>query len=289
MTPIFDSHCHYNLPPIVTHLEAAIMRARANEVTGAVVVGTDLATSARALALKTAQPNFLRASLGLHPENACLVQSDLGATTASTKIISVAEAEQLIEKFTLLWQRSAAQADGLGEIGLDFFHLDKKAVDFSQLKERQLMLLRAQLRLGRNQRWPIILHVRDQTCDLRDPNNAYGLILKVLEQEKMLKQQLIFHCFSGTRDYLHAVLALPKAYISFAGNITFKNAVNLRELLKAVPPTRLLLETDAPFLSPEPKRGQNCEPWYITLTAQKMSELGVDLNQVYQNSLDIFG
>jgi TatD DNase family protein len=285
---IFDTHCHYNLAPIVDHWRAEMERARANGVKGTLVVGTDLATSVKALELKRAAGDFFRVSVGIHPEKVTGERARVGQSGTGGEVISRQALEKLMVDFGKAWSGWREEAEALGEIGLDFYYDDKGRADFEIKQKWQEELLRAQLQLGVAADKVIILHVRDKECQLDDERNGYGRVLKIVTEEAA-EAQLVFHCFSGTLEYLERVLELPKAMVSFAGNLTFKNAGNLRELLVKVPKERLLVETDAPFLSPEPKRGQSCQPWMISYTLGVAEGLGADLELIYSNSVRLFG
>jgi TatD DNase family protein len=153
----------------------------------------------------------------------------------------------------------------------------------------QAKMLRKQLQMALQWRKTAILHVRDEICDLSSLDNAYGLVIRILEEEKVNGIPIIFHCFSGSAEYLRAALAIPESYISFAGNVTFKSARELRELLVGVPAGRLLLETDAPFLAPEPQRGSSNHPQFLIHIAEVAASLGIDLDSVTAASSSVFG
>ncbi len=282
--PIFDTHCHYNLNPLVDMPDVYLKAAQQAGVAGAVVVGTNTYSNREALRLRQKYPDYFRASLGLHPENVEELWHHNGQNVEQTRRALTSELSELA---TIT---SITEFDAWGEIGLDFFHADKKSGDFATLKQLQLELLQSQLEFAGADKRPIILHVRDQDLDVDSSESAYHLILQTIKEMKLEQKTLIFHCFSGSEAYLKQVLELPHAYVSFAGNLTFKSAHELRALAKMVPAERLLLETDAPFLSPEPCRGQFCQPEFIKHTAELAHEqLGVDLEQVYRNSVAIFG
>ena len=158
----------------------------------------------------------------------------------------------------------------VGETGIDLFH-------HQNLKE-QIILLEKQLVLAEKYEKPVILHIR----------NAYPEIIPVLKNYKI---RYINHCFSGNADDLYSMLELG-SYISFAGNITYKNSVHLVEALKLTPRNRLLLETDSPFLSPAPFRGKNNEPALLAQTAEFVRKaLGADetlFTEIFANALAAF-
>ncbi len=263
--PIFDTHCHYNLAPLSENVAAFSQEALARDVTQALTVGTDLASSQAAIAIAASQAHVY-ASVGIHPENLAQVSSlneqiaALQALLAKPKVIAV------------------------GETGLDYYRLS--AEERAAQRDAQRDLLVAQLILAKNHQLPVVLHVRDNI------DQAYLETLELVKQHADLGNSLIFHCVSGPLTYIDEALALPHSYFGFDGNLTFKNADNLREIFRLVQdhdPSRLLLETDAPFLAPVPHRGKVCEPAMIADTAAYAAQtLGADLEQIYQNSLTAF-
>lgn len=274
---LFDTHAHYNLSPLYDNWQNYVQKAKQAGITHTNVVGTDLDTCQKALILKKAQGNFFTLSLGLHP--LCTYKQQQLLTDKSLNL--------LIKQFTKLLENHLPLISAIGEIGLDFFRLDKSQTLFTQIKNAQIILCQKQLALATKYHLPVVLHVRDDECNLHDNNNAYALIHQLLA-ENSFTQTTIWHCFSGQENYLQKILAKKNAYISFAGNLTFKNAPALRELFKLVPTAKLLLETDAPFLSPEPRRGQICQPAFLAHTGRLAASLGADLEQIYQNSYSLF-
>ncbi len=276
---LFDTHSHYNLDPIYSNYITLMQQAQHIGITKSMVVGTDFHTSQKAIELKQAHPDFFLASIGLHPSN---INEEIVANSQAPNSIT-----NLVNNITNLM--STSEFDAYGELGLDFFRLDKKQPVFEKIMTAQLDVLRQQLRFIVNQPKAVIIHVRDDFCQPEDHLNAYHLILKTIHEEKAQNLKTIFHCFSGNQAYLAQVLTLPQSYISFAGNLTFKSAHQLRQCFVQVPVNRLLLETDSPFLSPEPKRGQYCQPSFLKWTAEYSSkQLNADLLQIYQNSIGIF-
>lgn len=154
----------------------------------------------------------------------------------------------------------------IGETGLDFSR--------SQDKERQVKLFEKQIEIAEQLDLPLSIHVRDGWEEIKNID--------------LSKSRGVFHCYSGPAEFL------PNFYISFAGNVTFKNAAGLRELAAAVPLDRLLVETDCPFLSPEPLRGSRNEPANVKIVASVLAEvkkvsLAELANQTSANAVKLFG
>src|SRR5206468_6644483 len=143
----------------------------------------------------------------------------------------------------------------VGEVGLDYHY------NYSP-PEQQREAFRAQIRLAREQRRPIVIHTRE----------AHDDTLRILEEEKAAEVGGVFHCFSGNQAM--AEFALERGFwISFSGSLTFKNAGSLREIASTVPLERLLTETDAPFLSPHPHRGKRNEPARVAEVVRCLAQL----------------
>ncbi|MCF0238163.1 MAG: TatD family hydrolase, partial [Sphaerochaetaceae bacterium] len=142
----------------------------------------------------------------------------------------------------------------IGEIGLDYYW------DYGT-RERQAYLFRTQIAMAQKLNLPVIIHCRDASSDT----------VKIIK-EMPLKKRSIIHCFNGDHDLLNGALS-EGYFISFAGNITYKNAQNLRDIVKKVPLNSLLLETDSPYLTPVPYRGQTNNPLYIIKTYQCLSDV----------------
>jgi len=271
---IFDTHCHYNLEPLFSKAaswQTHWQKAQAVNVTSAVVVGTNLKTSQLAVEI-AAQETLLFASLGIHPHE----YQD--AILAGKEITDHAVAQQINE----LQKLQTPKVLAIGETGLDYFWLPDDLSQRSKIKEAQKLGLVAQINLANDLNVPIILHVRDKE------ETAYYEVLSLIKAHYHHQKPFILHCVSGPLEYVKQAIALG-AYIGVAGNVTYKTAEVIRQLVKAVPPERVLLETDAPYLAPQENRGLNCEPWMIVQTAQFLQdELNLDLANIYQNSVTAF-
>jgi len=231
---LIDSHAHLEMPEFKRDLEAVIQRAKQSGVEYIFTVGTEKKDWTRALEIANSHPS-LYAILGVHPHNAKEIDDQTYPTLR----------ELCREK----------KVKAYGEIGLDFFR------NLSP-REVQLKRFREQIALAKELRLPIVVHDRE----------AHPETLEILKSEKAEECGGIIHCFSG--DYEMAKVCMDMGfYISVPGSITFKNAENLRGVVKRIPIESLLIETDAPFLTPEPFRGKRNEPSYVRYTAEKVAEL----------------
>lgn len=160
----------------------------------------------------------------------------------------------------------------IGEIGLDYFHIQN-----IKAQNKQKEVFQRFLELAKEKDLPVILHCRGTK---EEPAKAYQEMLDILKKIGYYKG--VIHCFTSIPEIAQEFLDLG-FYVGFTGIITF--AKELEEAVKVVPLNRILLETDCPFLSPEPMRGKRCEPWYVKFTAQKIAEIkNVSFEEVIQQT-----
>src|SRR4030067_3809909 len=230
---LIDSHAHLEMPEFKKDLEAVIQRAKESGVEYIFTVGTEKKDWSRALEIANSHPSIY-AILGVHPHNAKEIDDQTYPT--------------LKEKCR------NGKVKAYGEIGLDFFrNLSPRDI--------QLKRFREQIGLAKELRFPIVVHDRE----------AHQETMEILRSEKAEECGGIIHCFSG--DYEMAKVCIDMGfYISVPGSVTFKNSEDLRELVERIPLESLLVETDDPFLTPEPFRGKRNEPSYVRYTAQKVAE-----------------
>ncbi len=232
-----DTHAHLDYDLFDGDRELMIQRALDEGVDSIVTIGTDIASSRRAMALAE-KYDGVYAVIGLHPTDAKTFQ------------------DSMLDEFRTMAQYR--KVVGIGETGLDY-HWPDSARDIQHEVFRKLIRLGCELDL------PIVIHNREADDD----------VIEVLrdEKEKNALRNLrgIMHCFSGNERMLAASLALG-FYISFAGNITYKKS-HLPSLIPKAPEDKILIETDAPFLTPVPHRGERNETSYIKHTAQKLAEI----------------
>ena len=229
-----DTHAHLFYPNFKGEVEQVIERAINAGVKTIIVPATDLATSRQAINLAEQFENVY-ATVGVHPHDTKEIQENY---------IEVLEDFAKHEKVV-----------AIGEIGLDYYY------DFSP-KENQIEAFRKQIDLAVKLNLPIIVHNRDSNEDVMNIIREY--------KDTSLKGQ--FHCFAGSIEDAKELISMGH-FISFPGNLTFKKADNLREVLKNIEVESLLLETDSPFMTPVPYRGKRNEPSNIPLIAEKIAEI----------------
>lgn len=210
-----------------------VERARAANVTTMVTVGVDLASSAECVAAASDYPEVY-AVVGIHPTNAIEATDHVLA-----RIATLAEHPRVV---------------GIGETGLDWFREGSPAV-------RQEESFREHIRLAKALDKALVIHDREAHTD----------IVRVLDDERA-PERTVFHCFSGDVDLVRTC-AERGWYLSFAGNVTFRNAPELRAAAAAAPLELLVAETDTPYLSPHPHRGKPNEPARVVHTVAQLAEL----------------
>ena len=250
-TTTVDAHCHLDIEDedIFMSVEDSLAKAKAVGITGIVQVGVDVPSSK--WAIKTAQEfSQIHATVALHPNEAPVIALENGESALDEAIAEIAE----------LAKEDVVKA--IGETGVDFYRTSEEGIEFQEKS------FRAHIQIANKLNKPVMVHDRDAHLDA----------LRILDDEKA--QQVIFHCYSGDKEFAQE-LVKRGWYLSFAGTCTFKNAQNLREALQVTPLENVLVETDAPFLTPMPYRGYPNSSYMIPLTLATMAnEMNVDINTV---------
>ena len=232
---LIDSHCHLDFPELYGDLNVVLDRARAAGVGLMVTISTRVRKFNELRSLVEAHDNVF-CSVGTHPHNAA------------------EEPDIMVEELVELARHPKVVA--IGEAGLDY-HYDNSPRDM------QKKSFRTHIAAARQTGLPLVIHARDADAD----------IARMLEEETRKGAfPFILHCFTGGPNLAHRGLALGGS-ISFSGVVTFKNAEALRDIALAVPSERLLVETDAPYLAPDPVRGKTNEPAFVAYTAARLAAL----------------
>lgn len=231
---LIDAHCHLTYEPFVD-IEAVLKRSTDAGVTSWITIGTDLADSQKAVELAGQFENIFTA-IAIHPHNAKSADNQ-----TITQLKDLAKNKKVV---------------AIGETGLDLHY------DFSTPQQQQDSFTR-HIEIAKELNLPVVIHSRE----------AFDETMEILEANESGLKGLVFHCYSG--DVRQAKIILDKGwYISLTGVVTFKNAETTREVAKYVPLDRLMLETDAPYLSPEPMRKQKVnEPALLIHTAKFVAAL----------------
>lgn len=244
MTTLTDTHCHLNYHSFDDDLSAVVERASENGLTRIMIPGIDVAACRKAVEIAIRFSNCY-AAVGIHP-------NDANTWNAGT----IGELRALANQ--------SKKVLAIGEIGLDYYR-DRSSPDL------QKTILREQLALARELNLPIIVHIRETMED------SFNILFEwhsqlVEEKHPLALHPGVFHAFPGTWE--EGSQAIKHNFmIGVGGPVTFKNANDRRALVKELPLESLLLETDAPFLTPHPYRGKRNEPAYIPLIAKKIAEV----------------
>ncbi len=245
---LIDTHCHLDMSVYNIDLDKVLERAFAQHLKRIITVGIDLTSSKSAIKLAHKYKQ-VSATIGIHPHDVELLQ----------------EADyQVLEK---IYQDHNEHIVAFGEIGLDYY---KNYSDPAKQRHH----FRRQLDMAHEFKLPVIIHNRDAGND----------ILKILREAKPLEYGGVMHCFSGDYAYACKVLDLGML-ISIPGIVTFKNSITLQDVARMIPLVSMILETDGPFLAPQPFRGKRNEPAYLIHTAMKIAELRqIDVNLVAEHT-----
>ena len=250
---LIDSHCHLDFDALAGDLDGVLARAKAAGVDGMVTISTWVDKFAAITAIAEAHETVW-CSVGTHPHNA--------------------DQELHIQTEDLVRLSAHPKCVAIGEAGLDYFYDNAP-------REAQATGLRRHIAAARITGLPLVIHSRAADDDMA----------AILEQETAEQGPFPFvlHCFTAGMELAKRGLALG-GYVSFSGIITFKNAEEIREVAKAVPADRYLVETDAPYLAPIPHRGQPNEPSFVRHTAERLAELrGIGLEQLGDETTGNFG
>ncbi|WP_456342613.1 YchF/TatD family DNA exonuclease [Thermovibrio sp.] len=239
---MIDTHAHLHFPQFDADREEVIKECE-EKLDAVITVGCDLEDSKKAIEVASSGKNIY-ASVGIHPHEA--------------RNYSEKDYERLLEV-----AKSSARVVALGEMGLDFYR------NFSP-KEKQYEVFAMQVEAAKELGLPVIIHTRSAAREMAE----------FIRSEFKGEVRGVIHCFSGERELLEAALD-EGLYVSYAGPVTYPKNEALRETLKYVPSSRLLVETDSPYLAPQPVRGRRNKPTYVAYTAKAIADyLGLSFTDV---------
>lgn len=239
---IFDTHSHYTDRAFDNDRVQLLDEMLKGSVQKIMLATSNIEDSKKAVRLAKLYENIW-CSVGIHPLD----------------VRTVTDGEDYISEIREL-AGSSAKVKAIGEIGLDY-HYEGYS------KEKQIKLFEKQIILAKELDLPVIVHLREATAD--------GMALL-----KKYRPKGVIHCFSGSADTAKEAVSLGM-YLGFTGVLTFKNAKKAVKAVEVIPPDRLLLETDSPYMSPEPWRGKRCDSRMIESTASKMAEIkGIEVQKM---------
>lgn len=232
-----DSHCHLDFPEFASELPQLLATMRELEVTHALCIAVDLPAWPNVLAIAQAHAN-LYATVGVHPD-----YTDTPEPTVA-ELVARAQTDKVV---------------AIGETGLDYYRLEG---DLEWQRER----FRRHIRAARETGKPLVIHTRAAAADT----------LAIMREERASDVGGVMHCFTETWEVAQGALDLG-FHISFSGIVTFKNAVELKDVARRVPLDRMLIETDSPYLAPMPYRGKRNQPAWVRYVGEEVARLrGVD-------------
>jgi TatD DNase family protein len=238
---IIDSHCHLDYEPLINNINDVLLNAKKNNITHLLTIGTSLESSKKVIEIVEKYENIY-GSIGIHPNSTTSHLDDLD------KLIDI--------------KKKSKKIIGFGETGLDYFYKRSE-------KKDQIFSFEKHIEFATCEKVPVIIHTRDADED------TISIIKK-----NYTKTKFLIHCFTGNLEFAKKLLDLG-CLISFSGIITFKNLTDLRSVVKYVPMDKMLVETDSPYLSPDPLRGKSNEPANVKIIAEKVASIkGISLDDV---------
>ena len=230
-----DSHCHLTYEPMFSDLDNVIDECKKNDISHLLSISTNLETATKSIHIANTYPNVYT-TIGLHP---CEVKDNFN---------------DLDKIFSLL--TTSKKIIAIGEIGLDFYR-------YKNNRSKQIEIFEKQINFANKNNLPIVIHTRSANDDM------FSIIESTLKKKNI---KFLIHCFSENSEFCKKLLNLG-CYISFSGIVTFKNASEIKKSAILTPLDRILVETDAPYLSPEPLRGKVNSPLNVKYVAKYISKL----------------
>lgn len=253
---LIDTHAHINFQAFKDDADEVIRRALAEDV-WMILAGSDYKTSKRALEYANKYERGVYAAVGLHPIHTEEIKDENGSVIPAEKFYY--DVYEKLAKFQKIV--------GIGEIGLDYYHIDKSS-DVPAAKKKQKEILKEQLNLARALDLPAIIHCRQAHDDMIELLSDF----KKEDPDLFPKDRPwgVIHCFSGDEDLAWKYFSLG-LIISFTGLITFSKQWD--DLIRKMPVDKFMVETDCPFMTPEPYRGKRNEPLLVKYTTQRIAEI----------------
>ena len=231
---MIDSHCHLDHEQLIDDLPNILKRSKNIGINKLLTISTSLESFSKIKKIVN-KDDMIYGTIGVHPHE------------TGTNIISSNEISKNL--------KDNSKIIGIGETGLDFYYNNSN-------KQKQITSFKEHINASIQSNVPLIVHSR----------NAEKETFEILKKYENSKLKILMHCFTGSKKFAENLLKL-NAYFSASGIITFKNSQDLQETFKTLPLSKILIETDSPFLAPVPNRGKKNEPSFITFTAAKLAEI----------------
>ncbi len=236
-----DSHCHINFPELADKMDEVLATMKTNQVESALCVSVELPKLPEILKLAEQHDNIY-ASVGVHPDY------ELDDEPTQAELVRLAQHPRVV---------------AIGETGLDYFRLTGDL-------EWQRNRFRTHIRAAREVNKPLIIHTRNASADT----------IRLMKEEGAEQVGGVMHCFTESLEVALAAIDL-NFYISFSGIVTFKKALELKDVAQKIPLERMLIETDSPYLAPVPFRGKLNQPGYVKHVAEEIAKLrGISVDEV---------
>ncbi|MBR1667645.1 MAG: TatD family hydrolase [Bacteroidaceae bacterium] len=265
---MIDTHAHIDGPEFAEDLEAVIQRAKDAGVRKIFIPGICLKDTPHLLEVCQAYPGYLHPMIGLHPEN--IMDEDYHH--------ALDQLERLLKEPELPHSTSDSPSPiiAIGEVGLDFYWDDTH-------KQEQIEVFERQIQWAEQYNLPLMIHSR----------SAHTELMETMERHRDSNLSGVFHCFTGTEEEARDLLSFPNFMLGIGGVLTFRKST-LREVVKnAIPLSRIVLETDSPYMAPVPNRGKRNESAYVKWVAEKLAEtynqdFATIAHQTTENALKVF-
>jgi TatD DNase family protein len=296
-----DTHAHLNFKSFKNDYKEAIKRAFGANVKGIINVGSNFSTSFEATRIaeeyiQSQSPKVNRQQLitdssvysavGLHPIH--LVKDIVEEATFDGNKYSFKTKQEIFDykKYKNL-AKSSKKVIAIGETGIDLYRLEDTKHSFEDIIKLQSDVFRKHIQLAKELNLPLIIHSRD---DQDRKHSAYKIMLEILEEDKYYRG--VIHCFVGNLSEAKEFIKMG-FYIGVNGIVTFKNSTDLQSIIKEISIDKILIETDCPYLAPEPHRGKRNEPVYVVEVAKKIAEIkNIPLSEIEKqttaNAINLF-
>ena len=282
---LIDTHAHLNFKAFKDDCDEVIKRSLDNN-TWLINIGSQFSTSQRAVEIANKYQEGVYAAVALHPIH--LFPTIVDEEEAAFE----SRQEEFNSERYLNLAKSSPKVVAIGETGLDYFHLPE-SLAFEGVQSKQKQVFRQHLDLATELNLPVIIHCRNPKDNSKDTYQEIIVEIKDFaeqNQDKILRG--VIHCFGADQETAKQFLDLG-FLISFTGIVTFPNAQDVWGVAKAIPLEKIMVETDCPYLAPQPQRGKRNEPLYVKYVAEKIAELkGLSLEEVAkqstQNALNLF-
>ena len=250
---MIDSHCHLDQEPLINQISEVINRSKNVGVEKILTISTSFDSFSKILDIIKLDP-IIYGTFGIHPH-----ETDKNFTNSKAIVENIGKNKKLI---------------GIGETGLDFYYNNSH-------KDKQINSFKSHIEAAIELNLPVIVHSR----------NAEKETYEILNLYKKKNPKILMHCFTGSKKFAESLLNFNILF-SASGIITFKNSKELQNTFMQIPNNKLLIETDSPFLAPEPMRGKKNEPSFIKYTANKLAELKninfENLNKILTENFNTF-